>query len=196
MTFRKRIWLGTAMALAVTAAARAQIWQVGASAGVVNAVENGIHLDAFGHQDVNGWVGYELDYHVTLLGTFGSLRTTGSNAGKSVAIGGAPTAPLPDLPVRVTYTTIGVLYEFWEGDFNSGLFAGFGGYHINPDEGDPSLDSFRDPQETVWGWTVGADASFRVAKRWYVIPRLTLHEVKSHSGRSLLTADIGVAYKF
>jgi outer membrane protein with beta-barrel domain len=193
---RNRIWLGAAMALAVSAAAQAQNWQVGASIGLVNDVEKKLSLDEFHHQDVNAWVGFEIEDHVILLGTFGSLQVHGSNAGKTVSIGGGVSAPLPDLTNRINYGTLGVAYEFLEGDYASGLFAGFGGYRIDPEDVEPALEQFQDARETVWGWHVGADASFRVASRIRIIPRLTLHYIKSESGRTLLTANIGMSYKF
>ncbi len=196
MISRNRIWLGAAMALAAAAAARAQNWQVGASAGLVDSVEKSVRLDEFKRHDVNAWVGFEIEDRVVLRGTFGSLRVAGANAGKSLAIGGSPTAPLPDLPDRINYASIGVEYQVLEGDYASGLFAGFGGYRIDPEATDPSLEQFRDAHETVFGWQVGADASFRVASRIRVIPRLTLHKIKSQSGRSLLTANIGLSYTF
>jgi hypothetical protein len=132
---------------------------------------------------------------VVLRGTFGSLRASGSNAGMTGNIGSSPVT-LPDLTNRINYGTLGVSYEFWEGTYTSGLFAGIGGYRIEPDAVDPALESFRDVRETVFGWHVGADAAFQVASRLSVLARLTLHKIKSTEGHSILTANAGLVYRF
>ncbi len=196
MIFRKRFWIAAASALFVAASVHAQSWQAGASLGLVDAAEKHLRLDEFKHSDVNAWVGFQVEDHVFLRGTFGSLRVAGVNAGSSVSVGGAPSAPLPELADRINYGTVGIAYEFLEGDYASGLFAGIGGYRIDPDATDPAFEGFRDARQTVWGWHVGVDAAFRVSKRIHVIPRVTLHKIKSNVSRSLLTANIGVAYSF
>ena len=196
MILSKRFWLAAAAALLACGSARAQGWEAGVSAGLVNDVERHFRLDEFNRHDVSAWVGFQVEEKVFLRATFGSLRVQGANAGTTPIINGSPGAPLPDLPNRVSYGTLGVAYEFWEGDYTSGLFGGIGGYRIEPEDVEPSLANFRDMRETVFGWHVGVDGSVKVLKRLSVLGRLTFHKIKSTAGRSLLTAHAGLAYRF
>jgi hypothetical protein len=193
VSFSRGLWLAAGMALMASGLARAQAWQVGVSAGVVNDVESHFHLSEFERHDVNGWIQYQIAERAQLRGTFGSLKVHGANAG--ITPEGA-SAPLPDLPDRIRYGTLGVSYEFWEGSYTSGFFAGIGGYRIDPDPADPSVENFRDARETVFGWHVGADAGVQIAARLSLVARLTLHKVYSTPGHSLLTANGGLAYRF
>jgi len=194
MTFQRT---GVACAMLLLAqTARAQGWGVGASAGLVNNVDHRFRLDEFRRHDVNAWVEYELEEKVLLRGTFGSLRVSGANAGTTPIIDGSVGAPLPDLTDRINYGTLGVAYEFWEGTYTSGLFAGIGGYRIEPQAVEPGLENFRDARETVFGWHVGAEGAVQIAARLSVLARLTLHKIKATSGRSVLTANAGLVYRF
>ena len=176
--------------------ALAQPWGVGASVGLTNDVDHRFALDEFRRHDVNAWVQYEIEERVMLRGSFGSLRVSGSKAGTTGNIVGSPTAPLPDLTDRINYGTLGVSYEFWEGSYTSGFFAGIGGYRIEPDAVEPALASFRDARETVFGWHVGLDGSAQLTRRLSVLARLTLHKIKSAEGHSILTANAGLLYRF
>ena len=195
MIFKRFILFGAGVLL-TCAAARAQGWGVGASAGLVNNIDSRFQLDEFRSQDVNAWVQYEIEEKVVLRGMFGSLRSSGSQAGTTPSIPGSPTAPLPDLTNRINYGTLGVSYDFWEGTYTSGLFAGIGGYRIKPEAVEPALVGFQDVRETVFGWHVGADAAFQVASRLSVLARLTVHKIKSAEGHSILTANAGLVYRF
>jgi hypothetical protein len=189
----KRLWLAAAAALLSTASAQAQNWGFGASAGLVNDVEKRFHLDEFHRHDVNAWVQFEVEEKVQLRATFGSLKVAGSNAGTTPE---STNTPLPDLPDRINYASLGVSYEFWEGDYTSGLFGGIGGYRIEPESVAPGLESFRDVRETVLGWHAGVEGGVRIASRLSVLARLTFHKIKSTTGRTLLTANAGLAYRF
>jgi len=191
----KRFILASAGILLSYGVALAQGWGVGASVGLTNDVDHRFALDEFRRHDVNAWVQYELEERVVLRGTFGSLRVSGSKAGMTRNIGGSP-APLPDLTDRINYGTLGVSYEFWEGTYTSGLFAGIGGYRIAPDAVEPALESFRDVRETVFGWHVGLDGAVQLTRRLSVLARLTLHKIKSAEGHSILTANAGLVYRF
>ena len=188
-----RLWLAAATALLWAASARAQSWGFGASAGLVNDVEKRFHLDEFQRHDINAWVQFEVEEKVQLRATFGSLKVAGSNAGTTPD---STTTPLPDLPDRINYASLGVSYEFWEGDYTSGLFGGIGGYRIEPEPVEPGLESFRDARETVFGWHAGLEGGVRIASRLSVLARLTFHKIKSTTGRTLLTANAGLAYRF
>jgi Outer membrane protein beta-barrel domain len=178
------------------ALAQAQAWGVGASVGLTNDVDHRFALDEFRRHDVNAWVQYEIEERVVLRGSFGSLRVSGSKAGTTQDIGGSPTAPLPDLTDRMNYGTLGISYEFWEGTYTSGLFAGIGGYRIEPEAVEPGLESFRDARETVFGLHVGLDSAVQLTRRLSVLARLTVHKIKSAEGHSILTANAGLVYRF
>src|ERR1700730_8024541 len=123
--------------------AQAQGWGVGASVGLTNDIDHRFALDEFRRHDVNAWVQYEIEEKVILRGSFGSLRVSGANARKTGDVGGSPIA-LPDLTDRINYGTLGISYEFWEGTYTSGLFAGIGGYRIEPEAVATVFESFRD----------------------------------------------------
>ncbi|MGH9318156.1 MAG: hypothetical protein ACRD1P_13740 [Thermoanaerobaculia bacterium] len=175
----------------------AQDRSVGASVGLVNDIQDTLRLDGFRRTDWNAWVCFELEERVVLRATVGSLLVKGANAGLTVSLPpGAPPAPLPDLTDRINYLTVGVSYEFWEGDYTSGLFGGLGGYRVNPRPVDPQFEPYRDVGETVFGWHAGADASLRIVSRFSLVGRLTFYRIDSASNRSLLTANAGIEYRF
>jgi hypothetical protein len=97
---------------------------------------------------------------------------------------------------RINYGTLGVSYEFWEGTYTSGLFAGIGGYRIEPEAVATVFESFRDVRETVFGFHVGVDGSVQVVPRLSLLARLTLHKIYSAEGHSILTANAGLLYRF
>lgn len=193
MISARRYGFAVSMILLASASLRGQGLEAGASAGLVNDVENHLRLDGFHHSDVNLWVGLETSENIVVRATVGSLRVQGSNAGRTPV---GVQAPLPDLPDSIRYATLGVVYEFREEVFTSGLFAGFGGYRIEPDSVDPSLADFRDRRETVWGLHAGVEGKVLIVPRLSLLLRLTYHNIRSASGRSLLTADAGFAYRF
>jgi len=193
----RRIGLYVLLGAALAGAALAEDWGVGASFGLVIDVEGRFRLDTFDPRDANAWVDYRLEDQVILRATAGSMKTKGENAGRLASIApGAPPAPLPDLTQRIDYVTLGIAYQFWEGDYTSALFGGIGGYKINPDPVAPAFRNFRDPHEKVFGWHIGAEADLRVLSRISFVGRLTYHKVRSEFGRSLLTANAGAVYRF
>jgi hypothetical protein len=185
--------LGLLLFATLAGASAAEDWGIGASIGLVNDVEERLRLDEFGNQDVNAWVDFRLDDQVILRGTFGSLKVKGENAG---LLAGDPPSPLPDLESRIDYATIGVSYQFWEGDYTSGLFGGIGGYRVDPDPAPDAIADFRDPREKVFGWHLGVDADLRVLSRLSIVGRLTFHKIESEFERSLVTANAGAVYRF
>ncbi|HYN19527.1 MAG TPA: hypothetical protein VE078_01100 [Thermoanaerobaculia bacterium] len=189
----RRVGAGTLLSLALAASATGEEWGVGASFGLVNDVENRLRLEDFEASDAQAWVDYRLEDHVLLRATAGTMKTKGENAGLLL-----PDSDelLPDLDQRIDYVTIGVAYQFWEGNYTSALFGGIGGYKINPDPVDEEFRNFRDPHERVFGWHAGMEADLRVLARVSFVGRLTYHKVRSLFGRSLLTANAGAVYRF
>jgi Outer membrane protein beta-barrel domain len=189
----KSMTLGLLVFATLAGAMAAEDWGIGVSIGIVSDVEDRFRLDEFGNQDVNAWVDFRLDDQVILRGMFGSLKVKGENAG---LLAGVPPAPLPDLDSRIDYATIGVSYQFWEGDYTSGLFGGIGGYRINPDPAPDEITDFRDPREKAFGWHLGVDADLRVLSRISIVGRLTFHKIESEFERSIVTANAGAVYRF
>jgi hypothetical protein len=186
----------TVVALGILAApAIAKDWTIGASIGVVNDVERSFRLDDFHPRDTNVWVDFQLEDRVLLRGTFGSMEVNGDNAGLTATVGGS-TVVLPDLRTQLDYATVGVSYQFWEGDYTSGIFGGIGGYKINPDPVDEDITNFRDRNETVLGWHFGVDGDLRIFSRLSIVGRITYHYVVSESKRSLLSANAGAVFRF
>jgi hypothetical protein len=189
--------LGLGAVLLAPLPAAAQEWAVGFAYGIVTDVEDDLRLDEFDPRDVTGWVEYRLENQVRLRGAFGSMKADGDAAGEQAAlVPGAPPSTLPELRARIDYATIGVAYQFWEGNYTSGLFGGIGGYKVNPDPAPPGLANFRDRHETVFGWHLGVDADVRILSRLSLIGRLTYHKIRSETGRSLLSATAGMLYRF
>jgi hypothetical protein len=179
----------------LTAPAVAEDWAVGASIGLVNDVERSFRLDEFHPREGNAWVDFRLEDRVVLRGTAGSMKVNGDNAGQTAVVGGGAVV-LPDLKTRIDYVTVGISYQFWEGDYTSGIFGGIGGYKVNPDPSPQEITNFRDRNETVFGWHFGVDGDLRVLSRLSLVGRLTYHYVRSQSVRSLLTANAGAVFRF
>jgi hypothetical protein len=170
---------------------------VGATIGLVNDVGGRFQIDEFKSKDVNLWVDYEVQAKVLVRAMLGTLRVKGANAGKDVTLpaGGAPVT-LPDLTEHIDYATLGVSYQFAEGGYTSGLFAGFGGYKVRPDSAPADVANYRDQRETAYGWHGGVEGGMQIVPRLSFLLRLTYHSIRSESGRSLLTANAGFGYRF
>ena len=196
MLQRIRILMLAAGVLSCGLPALAQTWGLGAALGTVNDVSHRFSLEEFRSRNLSVWGEFSLEDRVQLRATWGSLNTTGANSGRVVTDGAGVNVLAPELLTRVDYGTIGVSYEFWEGDYASGLFAGIGGYRIRPGAAPAGFESFTDPKETVLGGHVGIDGSLRVWRRLFVVGRLTVHAFKSGASRSILTGDGGVLYRF
>jgi len=195
VSIRKILGIAVALVGILAVPALAEDWAVGASLGVVNDVERSFRLDEFHPRDGNAWVDFRLEERAILRGTFGSMKVNGDNAGRAGVVGGNAVV-LPDLRTRMDYATVGVSYQFWEGDYTSGVFGGIGGYKVNPDPSPQDITNFRDRNETVLGWHFGVDGDLRVLTRLSIVGRITFHYVVSESKRSLLAANIGAAYRF
>ena len=195
MSIRKILSIALLAAATLAVPAFAEDWGVGASLGLVNDVERRFRLDDFDPSDFNGWVDFRLEPQVVLRGTIGRMETIGDNAGRIVEIDGDEFV-LPELDVRIDYATIGASYLFWEGDYTSGIFGGIGGYKVNPEPTSEDITDLRDFHETVFGWHIGLDGDLRVLARLSIVGRITFHKIRSESGRSLLTANAGAAYRF
>lgn len=176
--------------------ALAQGWGVGASAGAVNEVSRRFSVDEFHSQDWNAWIQYELDQRVQLRGTYGSLRTRAASSGQAATDGSGSPIIIPELTTHVDYGTIGVSYEFWEGDYTSGLFAGVGAYKVRPSGTPAGFEEFADPRKTVFGWHAGVDATLRVVWKLSLVGRVTFHRFRAGESRSMLTADGGLQLRF
>jgi hypothetical protein len=181
--------------LVCAAPALGQDWGVGASIGLATDVEHRIRVGQFDPRDLNAWVDFALEDRVLLRGTLGSIKTKGAKAGGIADIDGEEVV-LPDLKVRIDYVNVAVSYQFWEGDFTSGLFGGIGGYKVNPDRVEPEFRGFEDPKETVVGFHAGVDGDLRVISRLSIVGRITFHKIFSDTNRSLLTANVGAVLRF
>ena len=196
LSMRRKVGLALFVAGLSAAPVFAEDWGVGASIGFVNDVERRFRLEGFAARDVNAWADFRLEERVLLRGTFGSMKAKGVNAGRVVSVNGEAVV-LPDLKDRIDYTTVGVSYQFWEGDYTSGLFGGIGGYKVNPDPApSAAITNFRDRNESVFGWHVGVDGDLRVLSRLSIVGRLTFHQIYSESRRALLTANAGAVFRF
>lgn len=170
---------------------------VGATIGLVNDVGGRFHIDEFKSKDVNLWADYEVQDKVLVRAMLGTLKVKGANAGKDVTlVAGGPLVTLPDLTEHIDYATIGVSYLFAEGGYTSGIFAGFGGYKVRPDSAPAEVANYRDQRETAFGWHGGVEGGMQIVSHLSFLVRLTYHNIRSESGRSLLTANAGFGYRF
>jgi Outer membrane protein beta-barrel domain len=170
---------------------------VGATIGLVNDVGGRFHVDEFKSKDVNIWADYEVQEKVLVRAMLGTLKVKGANAGKDVTlVAGGPIVTLPDLTEHIDYATLGVSYLFAEGGYTSGLFAGFGGYKVRPDSVAAEFANYRDQRETAFGWHGGVEGGMQIVSHLSFLMRLTYHNIRSESGRSLLTANAGFGYRF
>ncbi|HEY6930601.1 MAG TPA: outer membrane beta-barrel protein [Thermoanaerobaculia bacterium] len=196
----KRLISFAALACAASAPLFAQGlpgWRIGAAAGVVNDVKGTFRIEGFDHYDFNIWGDYVTDEKVAIRAMIGQMKVRGSQSGDQVSLTpGGPTVTLPEFTDRINYGTIGASYEYFEGDFTSGLFAGIGVYRVKPDALDPTYQAFQDPSHTAFGWHFGADASFRIVSKLSLLVRLTYHYTTVDPRRQLLSATGGFMYRF
>jgi hypothetical protein len=186
-----------ALAFATSGPAFGQGWRAGASVGLVNDVADTFRLDEFHNHDVNVWIDFLPEAQVAVRATFGSLKVKGTQSGAVVSVTpGAPPTALPEFSDRINYATLGVSYEFWEGEYTTGIFAGIGGYRVEPDSVDAAIQPFQDPSQTVFGWHGGVDGSFRIVSRLSLLVRFTYHGTTVAPRRRLLTANAGFLYSF
>ncbi len=191
----RTIFLAAITAAAVPIAA-AQSWGVGASVGVVNDIGRRARLDEFKTSDYAAWLEYRLEERVAFRATFGSLKVRAVHSGDTIETPGSAPVTLPEFHTRMDYVTAGTAYEFWEGDYTSGIFAGIGGYKVRPESAPQNAQPFRDPSETAFGWHVGVDGDFRVISRLSIVARVTYHNVRSETSRDILSASGGLVYRF
>ncbi|MDQ2978821.1 MAG: hypothetical protein M3R62_06345 [Acidobacteriota bacterium] len=196
MSIRIRTLLVVAGVALGAVPALAQSWGAGASLGLVEDVSHRFSLDELRSRDLSAWVEFHLQEQVQLRGTFGSLRTRGANSGRIVTASDGALLVAPDLKSRVDYGTVGVSYEFWEGDYTSGIFAGIGGYRIRPESAPAGFSEFSDPRETVLGWHAGVDGAFKILRPLSAVGRITVHGFRSGGNRTILTAGVGLLYRF
>src|ERR1700693_2130233 len=170
---------------------------IGATIGAVNDVGGKFHIDEFKPKDLNVWVDYETQEKVLVRATLGTLRLKGVNAGKTVSLSpaGRPVR-MSDLKTDVAYATLGVSYLFTEAGYTSGVFAGFGGYKFRPDAVAADIANYRDQRETAFGWHAGVEGSVQLVSRLSLMLRLTYHNIRNEAGRSILTANAGLGYRF
>ena len=190
--------LATILAFAVICAAPAalaQDWGVGGSVGLVTDVEHRIRVKNFDPRDRNFWLQFQLEERAVLRATYGSIETRSSKSELVVDVDGDEVL-LPEMKVDIDYLTLGVSYQFWEGDFTSGLFGGIGGYRVEPDPVPEGFEEFGDAKETVFGLHVGVDADLRIISRLSLVGRLTFHKVFSDTNRYLLVAGVGAQFRF
>ncbi len=197
MSLQKKLGFGALIGFLAAVPSLAQSFGVGASVGLVNDVTQKFHIDQFNRRDLNGWVEYEMEEKLVLRATLGSLNMKGANAGQVVTPPFATNpVTLPDLMNRVRYGMVSISYELVEKGLTSGLFAGVGGYTIRPESVDPEIANYRDARETAFGWHAGVDGGVRLFSRLNLLVRITYHNIRSSSGRSLLTANGGLSYRF
>ncbi|HKA37508.1 MAG TPA: outer membrane beta-barrel protein [Thermoanaerobaculia bacterium] len=196
MVLSKRIVLASLALLLVAGRARAQAWGGGATIGVVNDVEHHFRWDGFHSKDIAGYLEYEIEKKVVVRATYGQMNVKGENAGQTFTLPSGEVRTMPDLTEDIKYATLGVSYEFFEGPFTSGMFAGIGGYKIEPDPVPEEIANYRDNRETSFGWHAGVDGSWQMLKHLNLVVRLTIHGILSTQGRYILSAGGGVTYRF
>jgi hypothetical protein len=197
VSFHKKLGLAGLIAFLFSGPCLAQGLGIGATIGAVNDVGGKFHIDEFKPKDLNVWVDYETQEKVLVRAMLGTLRLKGANAGKTVTlVAGGPAVTLPDLKSDVDYATLGVSYLFSEAGYTSGIFAGFGGYKFKPDAVATDIANYRDQRETALGWHVGLEGGVQLVSRLSLTLRLTYHNIRNEAGRSILTANAGLGYRF
>jgi hypothetical protein len=197
VSLHKKLGLAGLIAFLFAGPLLAQGVGIGATIGAVNDVGGKFHIDEFKPKDLNVWVDYETQEKVLVRATLGTLRLKGVNAGQTVSLSpGGPPVTLPDLKSDVDYATLGVSYLFSEAGYTSGIFAGFGGYKFKPDAVAADIANYRDQRETAFGWHAGIEGGVQLVSRLSLMLRLTYHNIRSEAGRSILTANAGLGYRF
>jgi hypothetical protein len=145
----KRVVLAGLAILLAAGSARAQAWGGGATIGIVNDVEHHFHWDEFHSKDITGYLEYEIEKQIVVRATYGQMNVKGENAGQTFTLPSGEIRTMPDLTEDIRYATLGVSYEFFEGPFTSGMFAGIGGYKIVPTRSRRDRELPRQPRDRL-----------------------------------------------
>lgn len=195
MIFRKRGLFLFVVALSAGSPALGQQFGIGATYGWVNDVTHEWALDNFHSRVWETWFDARLEDNVLTRASFGSISSNGANVGVPIVVNGNPVT-MPFYKTEIGYVTLDVSYVFRMGPFNSGLFAGIGGYRIRPDSISPTLDNFTEPEQTVFGWNAGVDGELHLYRGLSAVGRVTFHGIVSESRRYLLVGSLGAVYRF
>jgi hypothetical protein len=175
---------GSLLLLLVAAPASGQAterraWGVGASIGLVNDVSEDWEIDGFEGAEFEGWAEYRLIDRTILRVSHGSVRPQGDIPEPE------PGAP-DDVVQRISYWTIGANYQFWEGDYVSGIFGGLGLYDVDTQR----------TQEDTWGWHFGVEGDLVLTGGLSLVGRLGYHWIDATPKQQFVRADAGLTFRF
>jgi hypothetical protein len=169
---------------------------IGVTAGLNNAVDHDFTLQSFDDSAASVYFQYEMEEGVVLRLTYGSMNPEAYNSGQQATVGTSPIT-LPEFHDRINYFETTVGYEFQRtGGWKAGFFAGVGGYKIEPEAVAPEFHQFQDKHQTVWGFCAGLDADFQIWRRFSIVARVEYQAPQTDPTRNLVTASLGVLYRF
>ena len=185
-------WLALA---ALASPARAQMYGIGGTYGSVNDVTNTFTLSGFKPSEWTVFFDYRMEQAALLRLTFGSMWTQQALVGQTV---NTPQGPVfvPTAKEHVNYITVDASYLYGEGFYTGGIFGGIGGYQYNPEAMPPGYEAFQDPSQKYFGFNLGVDGEFRVAKNFGIVLRLTYHYLFADPRRQFFNADAGIVGRF
>jgi hypothetical protein len=187
----KRGLLASLALVVLASPVRAQMFGAGATYGSVNDVSNTFKLDGFKPSEWTVFFDYRMERATILRLTFGQMWTEQALVGQTVN-----GVFVPSAKEHVNYLTLDASYLYAEGFYTGGIFGGLGGYQYNPEPMPPGFEQFQDPNQKYFGFNLGVDGDFRVAKNFSIVVRLTYHYLFATPRREFFNAAAGFVGRF
>ncbi len=189
----KRWALGGIAAFALAGAARAQepLFGIGATYGSVNDISHSFTLGGFKPSEYTVFFDYRVESDVLLRFTYGSMWTEQSQSGQTIN-----GVFVPSAKEHVNYITADASYLFAQGFYTGGIFGGLGGYQYLPHAMPAGFESYQDPEAKYFGFNLGVDGEFRLARYLSLVLRLTYHNISADPRRQFFNADAGFVARF
>jgi hypothetical protein len=175
-----------ALLLAASAPAAAQSFSVGGGGGAI--ADQGTNVPDNGLSNFGGYGFFEVS-----LETYGARNDVLLQArGQFVTLpGGAADAP----DVHLSSGLVIVTYRFREAWWEAGLLAGVGVFGVSPvapETGQVAADT----AQTVFGWCVGAQAVFRIDRRFDIRLEASWNVPQTQLDHKFFFLTAGVGYRF
>ncbi|MCG3192393.1 MAG: hypothetical protein DIJKHBIC_01640 [Thermoanaerobaculia bacterium] len=180
-SLRSALFLAVLMSLLDGPAAIAQSYSAGAAGSVVYSGGSGTSISSFGTWGAQG--SFELQFEPGAR-----IQVRAGRFGLSGSTENSPNLKVDHLQLLVSYLFKDTLADI-------GFVGGVGGYRLRPNDPEPG-QIVTDPEDKVFGLTIGLVSLFHLDRHWDVRLEGTLHYLYTEERRSPILLTGGVAYNF